>query len=71
MSEAMAAVERAVRFGIKINKNEEDSNKRVTYLYDAAGMIPAVMDFVEGTFNYGSWGNVEFVKNNYMEKAGS
>lgn len=36
MSEAMAAVERAVRFGIKINKNEEDSNKRVTYLYDAA-----------------------------------
>ena len=65
MSEAMAAVERAVRFGIKINKNEEDSNKRVTYLYDAAGMIPAVMDFVEGTFNYGSWGNVEFVKNNY------
>lgn len=42
MSETMAAVERAVRFGIKINKNEEDSNKRVTYLYDAAGMIPAV-----------------------------
>ena len=65
MSEAMAAVERAVRFGIKINKNEEDSNKRVTYLYDAVGMIPAVMDFVEGAFNYGSWGNVEFVKNNY------
>ena len=52
MSEAMAAIERAVRFGIKINKNEEDSNKRVTYLYDAAGMIPAVMDFVEGKFNY-------------------
>ena len=65
MSEAMAAIERAVRFGIKINKNEEDSNKRVTYLYDAAGMIPAVMDFVEGKFNYGSWGGVEFVKNNY------
>lgn len=65
MSEAMAAVERAVRFGIKINKNEEDSNKRVTYLYDAVGMIPAVMDFVEGAFNYGSWDGVEFVKNNY------
>ena len=65
MSEAMAAVEKAVRFGIKINKNEEDSNKRVTYLYDAVGMIPAVMDFVEGAFNYGSWGGVEFVKNNY------
>ena len=44
MSEAMAAVEKAVRFGIKINKNEEDSIKRVTYLYDAVGMIPAVMD---------------------------
>ena len=65
MSEAMAAVERTVRFGIKINKNEEDSNKRVTYLYDAVGMIPAVIDFVEGAFNYGSWGGVEFVKNNY------
>lgn len=48
MSEAMAAIERAVRFGIKINKNEEDSNKRVTYLYDAAGMIPADNGFCRG-----------------------
>ena len=28
-------------------------------------MTPAAMNYTDGTFNYGSWGNVEFVKNNY------
>ena len=65
MSEVIATAKRAVRFAIKISKNEEDSNKRVSYLYDAVGMTPAAMNYTDGTFNYGSWGNVEFVKNNY------
>ena len=37
---------------------------RVTYLYDAEGMTPAYMDFTNGTFNYGSWGDVWFVSRN-------
>ena len=65
MSEVIATAKRAVRFAIKISKNEEDSNKRVSYLYDAVGMTPAAMNYTDGVFNYGSWGNVEFVKNNY------
>ena len=56
---------KAVRYGIKISKSDSGKASRVTYIYDAVGMTPAVMDFSEGTFNYGSWGNVEFVKNNY------
>ena len=42
-----------------------EKKSRVTYLYDAVGMTPAAMNYTDGTFNYGSWGNVEFVKNNY------
>ena len=56
---------KAVRYGIKISKSDSGKASRVTYIYDAVGMTPAAMDFSEGTFNYGSWGNVEFVKNNY------
>ena len=56
---------KAVRYGIKISKSDSGKASRVTYIYDAVGMTPAVMNFSEGTFNYGSWGNVEFVKNNY------
>lgn len=56
---------KAVRYGIKINKSDSGKKSRVTYLYDAVGMTPAAMNYTDGTFNYGSWGNVEFVKNNY------
>ena len=55
----------AVRFGIKISKAESNPEKRVTYIYDAVGMTPAKMNYADGVFNYGSWKNVEFVKNNY------
>ena len=37
---------------------------RVEYLYDAADMTPAHMDF-GNAFNYGSWENIWFVKNNF------
>ena len=55
----------AVRFGIKIKKAESNPEKRVTYIYDAVGMTPAKMNYADGVFNYGSWKNVDFVKNNY------
>ena len=56
---------KAVRYGIKISKSDSGKKSRVTYLYDAVGMRPAAMNYTDGVFNYGSWGNVEFVKNNY------
>ena len=56
---------KAVRYGIKISKSDSGKKSRVTYLYDAVGMTPAAMNYTDGVFNYGSWGNVEFVKNNY------
>ena len=56
---------KTVRYGIKINKSDSGKKSRVTYLYDAVGMTPAAMNYTDGVFNYGSWGNVEFVKNNY------
>lgn len=51
-------------FGFRINKNESNSSTAVEYLYDAVGMTPAYMDFTNSTFNYGSWGDAWFVKNN-------
>lgn len=51
-------------FGFRINKNESNSSTAVEYLYDAVGMTPAGMDFTNSTFNYGSWGDAWFVKNN-------
>lgn len=53
-----------IRYGFKIDKQDVNPDTRVTYLYDAVGMTPAYMDFASGTFNYGSWGGVWFVKNN-------
>ena len=48
----------AVRYGIKIDKNNSNPKTRVTYLYDAEGMTPAAMDYTNGVFNYGSWEGV-------------
>lgn len=51
-------------FGFRINKSDSNPNTRVEYLYDAVGMTPAYMNFTTGEFDYGSWENVWFVKNN-------
>ena len=53
------------RYGVKINKNDSNPATRVTYLYDAVGMNPAKMDFASGAFDFGDWGDIWFVKNNY------
>ena len=55
---------RAVRYGVKINKLESDPAARITYIYDAVGMAPAHMDYDNDIFDYGSWENAFFVKNN-------
>ena len=53
-----------VRYGIKIEKDNPDPYNRITYMYDAVGMTPARMDYTNGKFNYGSWGDAWFVKDN-------
>lgn len=53
------------RYGFRIKEAESNPSSRVEYLYDAAGMTPAAMDFTAGTFNYGSWADVWFVRDNY------
>ncbi len=52
------------RFGVKINKNDSNPATRVTYLFDAVGMQPAFMDFANGVFDYGDFGDAWFVKGN-------
>ena len=51
-------------YGIRIDKQDANPDTRVTYLYDAVGMTPAYMDFNSGSFNYGSWADIWFIKNN-------
>lgn len=53
------------RYGFRIKKSESDSEKRVEYIYDAIGMTPLTVDQTTGVCNYGSWGDIWFVKNNY------
>ena len=53
------------RYGVKINKLDSNPDTRIEYIYDAAGMKPAKMNFAQGTFDYGDWADVFFVKNNY------
>lgn len=55
----------AVRFGIKINKNDSNPKTRVEYIYDAVGKTPAAMDYTNGVFNYGSWENTYFTSEEY------
>ena len=52
-------------FGFKIDKSQTNPNTAVIYTHDAVTMTPAYMDFTNGKFNYGSWGNVWFIKDSY------
>ena len=55
---------KAVRYGIKVNKNNPNPYARITYLYDAVGMTPAKMNYNTNKFEYGSWEDVWFVRKN-------
>ena len=57
--------EQIKRYGVKIRKGDINPITRVTYLYDAVDMTPAHMDFANGAFDFGDWGDIWFVKNNY------
>lgn len=63
---ALAAVKKpgtAVHYGFKLDKSISDPSNAVAYTHDAVTMTPAGMDFANGVFDYGSWGNAWFIKN--------
>lgn len=43
------------RYGFKRAKANSNTATRITYLYDAADMTPAKMNFTTGAFEWGSW----------------
>lgn len=49
-------------YGFHINGNESSPSNAVTYISDAVGMTPAYMDYENESFNYGSWGDVWFIR---------
>lgn len=57
--------QRPKRYGFRVKIAEPDPSARVEYLYDAVGMTPAAMNFSGGVFNFGSWADVWFVRDNY------
>lgn len=57
--------QRPKRYGFRVKISEPDKTSRVEYLYDAVGMTPAFMDYANGVFNPGTWGDVWFVRDNY------
>ena len=59
---AILSGQRVKIYGFHIDGNESDPDSMITYLEDAVGMTPAGMDYANGVFNYGSWGDVWFVK---------
>lgn len=56
---------KSVHYGFKIDKENPDSKTAVTYTHSAVTMTPAHMNYATGVFDYGSWGNVWFVKDSY------
>lgn len=57
--------QRPKRYGFRIKNSEPNPSTRVEYLYDAEGMTPAGMNFSTGVFNYGSWADIWFVRDNH------
>lgn len=57
--------QRPKRYGFRIKNSEPNPRTRVEYLYDAEGMTPASMNFSTGVFNYGSWADIWFVRDNH------
>ena len=57
--------QRPKRYGFRIKNSEPNPSTRVEYIYDAEGMTPARMNFNTGVFDYGSWADIWFVRDNH------
>lgn len=53
------------RYGYKVNKNDSNPKTRIAYIYDAVDFLPASMNYATGTFDFGSWGDLWFIKDNF------
>lgn len=62
--DAIRVMMNATLYGYRVNKNNSDPETRVEYMYDSVGMTPARMNFTTGQFDYGSWADAWFVKEN-------
>lgn len=58
--------QRPKRYGFRVKISEPDPSARVEYLYDAVGMTPAAMDYNADAFNYGSWADLWFIRDNHV-----
>ena len=58
--------QRPKRYGFRVKISESDPSARVEYLYDAVGMTPAAMDYNADAFNYGSWADLWFIRDNHV-----
>lgn len=56
--------QRPKRYGYRVKEDETDPSARVEYLFDAVGMTPAGMDYSAESFNYGTWADVWFIRDN-------
>lgn len=55
-------------YGVHINGTDSNPKTRVRYLANAVGMIPAKMNYMSGTFDYGSWADAFFMPKPCMLK---
>ena len=53
------------RYGYRVKMSESNPSTRVEYIFDAKGFTPASMNFSTGAFNYGSWADLWFIRDNY------
>lgn len=66
VAKAVGAADEGTKiYGLRIDKNDSNPATRCKYLMDAVGMTPAKMNFSTGQFDYGDWGDVWFVKDNF------
>ncbi len=63
--------QRPKRYGYRVKESEGNPSTRVEYLFDAVGMSPAHMDYSNAAFNFGSWADVWFVRDNFPCMVGS
>ena len=57
-----------ILYGFHINGNDPDPDTCITYLEDAVGMTPVMMNYKTGVFDYGSWANAFFLPRPCMLK---
>lgn len=64
----LPAGDKGIVYGFHIDGSESDPKAAVSYIADAAGFVPAFMNFTAGKFSYGSWKDAFFMPRPCMLK---